>query len=480
MRFDTAPPFAPYCDYSVNFRDCEGEQTHFIIFIVGAVLHVMFIIIGCYTAFYARLSLGVMGTQDSSRESRCNGDGGGNSDASMGDDRSRMIRQPMKLSNIMWVVFLIVRLVHITLCMLEIVPLLSVRMTFMSLSLAFGYYAIFIFAAGVIETVHLTVGRTLYQQKSYFYQPIRLRVFSSRIVIWFLATLVAATTLGHLAFMYVAGKRGQEGDWDSYTHHVQYGWAVWSVSYVIVGVLYAYYAIILTMTLQQLIPQKLDYKTKAAHYEQSSHSHQPSSLSKLTAITNKVRAFFRGNKTNKMSSTHSKKHGGGFTNDDSDWYPDAMYMHNNISNQISLKEPNTVEVTVAQIELNERIKSIKRLRSILYYLLFVYIAGIISVFLWGFGIKALLTMPIFNRIMEILYVAIERARRHKEQLSSMGRQKKLWVLSQRPKSDMLTNNESFFYNDYDDYDDDNKNFNRRLSDPNDIHSPVSPSLPLSF
>jgi hypothetical protein len=151
----------------------------------------------------------------------------------------------------------------------------------------------------------------------------------------------------------------------------------------------------------------------------------------------------------------------------------------------------SLSISSNSLKVNEKIKSIHRLRGMLFYLLFVYFCAIISVFIWGFASELLFTTPIFNRIFEVLYIAvlfpalacgiffrqwrIERGRKRHEQLSSMGRQQGLWSpLPFKPK-------DSVSLNDFDQHDDMiDDDLNKRLSNPHDNNSTAPPSFPLAF
>ncbi|KAI8054318.1 hypothetical protein BDF22DRAFT_678478 [Syncephalis plumigaleata] len=439
-----------------------------------------------------------------------------NNNGSSGDnaDTSRMIRKPMKTTCIMWVLFLVARLVHNTLCMLDLIPLLSVRLLLMSLSICFGWYTIFVFAAGVIETVHLTIGRTFTQQKSHLHWMLQLRIPSSRGIIWFIIVLVSIATLGHLTLIFMAGGYGQAGDWSRYSRYSRYAWSIWAVCYMIVGAIYTYYALILT----QLLPTSFSSISsssntpdgwKSLRYHTTSESALvPISDVHYTPKTFKDDGIGRmefGYITNRDAIDAHLQHHNMFE-DQWQFTPPSYHHHHHHSRSLSndrittssrtqiTTKPSTIGLSVSssELELGTKIKSIHRLRGMLFYLLFIYICSILSVFLWGFASDLLFVVPIFNRIFETIYIAvlypllacgmffqqwrIECARKRHERLSSMGRQQNRWPsLPSKLRDDISLN--GFDQHDDDMMDDD---FNKRLSDPHDSNSPVLPSFPLSF
>ncbi|RKP27411.1 hypothetical protein SYNPS1DRAFT_26938 [Syncephalis pseudoplumigaleata] len=551
MQFTSPPPFAPHCDYSVNFHDCQDERFHLIIFIVSVAFHLVAIAVGCYTTFWlnaasypAADSLGASSRnnlhhqlhnqqQQQQQQQQPSGKPHGACLAESGE-KFRLIRQPMKVSSIMWVAFLVARLVHNTVCMLELVPLLSVRLLLMSLSVCFGCCCIFIFAAGVIETVHLTMGQAFFQQKSYLHQVLQLRMPSPRAIIWSLVVLVLTTTLAHLVLIFMAGSYGQAGDWRRYRRYSHYAWAIWSVSYVAMGVLYTYYALILTIILKQLLPADAcgEWKSPSSLSLEQHLRHHPSENELLSAAAaNAATAASKSPDTcpsdgigrmefaymaDHKQYNHHHRHNSGHSWQSVSLY-DRRHSIRTATGPATIIKQLDRDATAAdaysarseclapgELELNEKIKSIRRLRSMLFYLLFIYLFTIVSVFLWGFASNLLFTAPIFNRIAETLYVAVlvpvlalgifyrqwqmDRSRRRQARLASIGRRPSAWSLPFPPKGDDnisldgLDKPDAFDALDaLDALDAHDDAFHPPLSDHHDDHNTPAPaSFPLSF
>ncbi|KAI8055774.1 hypothetical protein BDF22DRAFT_741061 [Syncephalis plumigaleata] len=236
MKFSTSPPYAPYCDFSVNLRHCINERQHDIIYLAGVFTHTLAIIIGCYTLFRFRNSVLLS-----------------NHTSTFISGRPRLVARPMLLLNILSTCCIVTRLLYNTLCAFDLIPRLAVRAPLFFVSVACGYLSALLFAVGIIEMVHLTTKQLPNYYTVRTFCSLELRILPGRLVAVFLATFVVCPIFATITLSIIAGMHGDVGDWDEYVLYRKSGWCIWGLSVLCIGMLYGYYAFILSGILRNII-----------------------------------------------------------------------------------------------------------------------------------------------------------------------------------------------------------------------------------
>ncbi|KAI8054045.1 hypothetical protein BDF22DRAFT_682718 [Syncephalis plumigaleata] len=333
MKFTLVPPpFAPHCDFTMNVTDCEDEFIHFVIFIISTIIHGALILMGIY--IFTRYRDG-------------NGGGGGMMSAS-NTCCGRFIGQPMKTMSVLLVVFLTARVVYNTLCQFDVIESFPIRALLMPWSYVFGFWGILAFASGIIETVQMTINRMPHihscrtTRRLLALTPPRILAQCASVILG-LAGFVAPGL-----YSYVGGLHAIKGDWEGYFAYIRLGWCIWGIICFILGALYCYYAIVLTVILRKLLPS--------------------------TVFKNHLR------NSPEMANNRPSK--------------DSTPMH--------ITSIEATESAIIEAELSERSQGITRLRRTLLHLLYCYLVAAVTSFLWGIGLKDFVFMPMITRSFWVL------------------------------------------------------------------------------
>ncbi|KAI9598540.1 hypothetical protein BDF19DRAFT_432811 [Syncephalis fuscata] len=385
MKFDHPPPYAPYCDYKINITDCRDGQSYLQIYLVGIFIHLLVFFWGAYIVIrYANLG---------DNETRFEG--------SLGDRFRQFVSQPLKPASIFSTIFVGCRVIHNTLCAFDLIPSLKMRTLSSLLSMIPGFWATLFFAAGIVETVQLTIGRLPdsndVPNKEMFmrHAPTRVLALSSLAVLGIFGTTVP------VVLSFLAGLKGEAGDWHGYFDYLKLSWCTLGMVFVALGILYAYYAVVLSKLLRQLAPKLLQSNQDC---QKKDWGFSPSATTKIGNDN-----FDHTNNIKVPEGAHTKitqVHSIVIQNDKPCAKFAALY-------EFAFKEKKTVqsEVSLAEseallAETKERSEAINRLQKALRHLIFHYCAGAIGSFLWGLGAKWLIVTPVVNKLSAIVFLAV--------------------------------------------------------------------------
>ncbi|KAI8054044.1 hypothetical protein BDF22DRAFT_682713 [Syncephalis plumigaleata] len=388
MKFEPSPPYAPFCDYNINITDCHDEKVYFFIYSIGAAIHFLILFWGVYIV----IRYGKLGDNDMPFI------------GSLGDRMRHFVSQPLRPASIFSALFIMCRLVHNTLCAFDLIPSLEGRTISNTLSMLPGFWATLFFAVGIVETVQLTVGRlpnnelSSSSSSSSHSNELATRHHSTRVVaLAALAVLGIVGTIVPTVFSVLAGLRGKIHDWIGYHFYLQISWCTLGSVFVALGVLYIYYAVILSRLLRRLTPKLL----------QSSQEPQPLydnfSASSTTRVDNgsqlDVKPINVLGKSAHIVSTNKPKDKSGpkFATLYKFAFRDKSSINSNAS--FALREAQ-------EAETKERAGAIHRLQSALRHLIVYYCAGAIGSYLWGLGAHWLIVTPIVNKLSAVVFLVI--------------------------------------------------------------------------
>ncbi|KAI9598533.1 hypothetical protein BDF19DRAFT_420162 [Syncephalis fuscata] len=330
MKFAQPPPFAPNCDFSMNVTDCRDEKIHFYIYIIGAAIHCILIFVGFYIIARYRQSVG---------------DGGGGMMSASHTCCGRFVGQPLRTMTQYLTLFLIVRLTYNTMCTFDTIKSLSIRSLIMPWSYVPGFWGITVFAAGIIETVQMTLARLPHiHSRRITRRLVALtppRILTQCIIIIISCVASVAPSL----FSYVGGLHGSAGDWEGYFIYIRWGWCIWGIVFSVLCILYIYYVAVLTAILRKLMPQ-------------TTMRPVPKTPPPTERLSKEIGSF-------------------------------------HVTSSGTANDPTSSMIMEA--EVNERSQGITRLRRTLFHLLYCYIAAAITSFLWGIGAASFVHMPVVTR-----------------------------------------------------------------------------------
>ncbi|RKP23375.1 hypothetical protein SYNPS1DRAFT_24571, partial [Syncephalis pseudoplumigaleata] len=246
MKFPVPPPYAPYCDYNINISHCNDATTYFIIYAAGTLVHLCVFFWGVYIITrYAAMA-------DSETSFA----------GSIGERMRHFISQPLRPASIFSVLFLGCRIIHNTLCAYDFIPSLEARTLTSMMSMLPGFWATLLFAAGIVETVQLTIGRlppgddddddpSHHRNIASHHRSTRVLALAALVVLGVVGTILPT------ALSLVAGMKGKARDWTGYLRYLRIAWCTLGTVFVALGILYGYYAVVLSRLLRQLAPKLL-------------------------------------------------------------------------------------------------------------------------------------------------------------------------------------------------------------------------------
>ncbi|KAI9596809.1 hypothetical protein BDF19DRAFT_436882 [Syncephalis fuscata] len=401
MKFNKPPPYYPNCDITLNFTDCQYQTMHLSLYGVGAFVHVVVIAIACYILFRPRT---VNGSQLPSMGPTVVG---GN----------RLIGQPMKALCVCMACFLATRLLHNTLCAFDLMPSLAVRTAGVAMSCWVGYWGMLLFTAGIIETVQQTTGRLPGQRPSRLHARLLVRIPSRRLTLSLLAATCIIGSIVPAVLGFMGGLRGEQGDWEGHFNYVRLAWGIWGSIFVILGTFYAYYAVVLTMTLRQLMPQNQPFNSRnmpgSGHRRgyniHTAYNPNQNGESDMNMVISQKKSngdlyettigLTEINEDEEYTKAEDKKAGAKFG---------ALYAY--AMKSISKAETKSTQSVAASVDVNEEIDersaSITRLRGVLYYLIFFYFNCAVMSYIWGFGGEWLNAHPGLGTVIEVCFLVV--------------------------------------------------------------------------
>ncbi|KAI8050499.1 hypothetical protein BDF22DRAFT_745371 [Syncephalis plumigaleata] len=410
MKFDTPPPYYPACDITMNFTNCEREQMHLTIYGVGAGTHLIVIFIACYILLRRRKT-------STDGNSSLPGAGpnmvGGN----------RMIGQPMKSLCVCMVGFLATRLLHNTLCAFDVLPSAAIRTCTTVISCWLGYWGILLFTAGIIETVQQTTGRLPGQHAPRLHERLLVRIPSRRLTLSLLAAAGVIGTLAPAILGFMGGLRADHGDWDGHFMYVKAAWGFWGSIFVVLGAFYTYYAIVLTMTLRQLMPREQPFSSKNVPPSNNGHRRMYSIQTAYhptdAQMETDVNFTLKQKKSNgdlyettislaNVTDDSVKQEGTDYRKKSQAKF-NALYayaMKNLPGNELKSSQSTTALSATKDIseEARERNASITRLRGVLYHLIFFYFNCAFMSYVWAFGCEWLNAHYGIGTVIEVCFL----------------------------------------------------------------------------
>ncbi|KAI8054037.1 hypothetical protein BDF22DRAFT_682684 [Syncephalis plumigaleata] len=257
MKFNAPPPYGDACDFMVNMADCKESETYLIIYGVGAVIHLLCVFIGVNVIIRFRQKQNINMNQSHASTYLEAGQYTSKSRNQRTAPAKRLLRsrriipRPIRVTTALALLFIITRLVHASICAFDISVSFSNRTVMLILSILPGLWALLIFAAGVVETVELTID-SMPARLACCVNDLRWSLPSRHFIILFLTVLGLGMTVASPLLAWYAGVHGSVGEWQSYFTFIRLSWCIWSSVFIVLGIMYSYYAGALTMMIRQL------------------------------------------------------------------------------------------------------------------------------------------------------------------------------------------------------------------------------------